>query len=196
MIEFRQKAFTEYDAMRSFFVELSKRNNNNYNDRQQRWKVIDKTSLLPILKGNNIVIERFVISTSLLGRDKYRMYLKIGAKVNMPDKVRLPELVRDKKLGNAYISLGTDIKANDNNNNNDNGGKKKKKNNNDNTFVRSTFTPLSLDIKYNTGEPLGEVIKYSKKERSLVLEFSSIGKAIEALNVLPFGLNYNIFLLS
>jgi hypothetical protein len=195
MIEFRQKAFTEYDAMRSFFVELSKRNNNNYNDRQQRWKVIDKTSLLPILKGNNIVIERFVISTSLLGRDKYRMYLKIGAKVNMPDKVRLPELVRDKKLGNAYISLGTDIKVNDNNNNN--GGKKEKKsNNNDNTFVRSTFTPLSLDIKYNTGEPLGEVIKYSKKERSLVLEFSSIGKAIEALNVLPFGLNYNIFLLS
>lgn len=195
MIEFRQKAFTEYDAMRSFFVELSKRNNNNYNDRQQRWKVIDKTSLLPILKGNNIVIERFVISTSLLGRDRYRMYLKIGAKVNMPDKVRLPELVRDKKLGNAYISLGTDIKANDNNNNNDKGGKKKK-NNNDNTFVKSTFTPLSLDIKYNTGEPLGEVIKYSKKERSLVLEFSSIGKAIEALNVLPFGLNYNILLLS
>jgi hypothetical protein len=182
--------------MRSFFVELSKRNNNNYNDRQQRWKVIDKTSLLPILKGNNIVIERFVISTSLLGRDRYRMYLKIGAKVNMPDKVRLPELVRDKKLGNAYISLGTDIKVNDNNNNNDNGGKEKKKSNNDNTFVRSTFTPLSLDIKYNTGEPLGEVIKYSKKERSLVLEFSSIGKAIETLNVLPFGLNYNIFLLS
>lgn len=194
MIEFRQKAFTEYDAMRSFFVELSKKTNNNYNDRQQRWKVIDKTSLLPILKGNNIVIERFVISTSLLGRDRYRMYLKIGAKVNMPDKVRLPELVRDKKLGNAYISLGTDIKANDDNNNNNKGDKKKK--NKDNTFVRSTFTPLSLDIKYNTGEPLGEVIKYSKKERSLVLEFSSIGKAIEALNVLPFGLNYNILLLS
>ena len=37
--------------------------------------------------------------------------------------------------------------------------------------------------------------KYDKESRSLVLEFEKIGDAIKALNILPFGINYNIYLL-
>lgn len=197
MIEFRQKSFTECEAMRSLFVELCKRGGD-----RQKWRIIDKTSLLPILKGNNVVIERFVISTSLFSRDKYRMYLKIGAKAKMPDEVRLPEQVYDKSLGNVYVNLSTggvrypkDALQYDNNNggkkNNNNKGKDKNKTE---EFFRAKFDPR-LDIKYEVSELLGDAIKYSKKERSLVLEFSSIGKAIDALNILPFGIDYNIYLL-
>ena len=63
MIKFRQKDFSEYDAMRSLYVELLKKSDRN------KFKVIDTSALIPILKGNNIVIERFVINTSLFGRD-------------------------------------------------------------------------------------------------------------------------------
>ena len=41
----------------------------------------------------------------------------------------------------------------------------------------------------------GETLKYDKKERSLVLEFPDIRAAVEALNILPFGINYKIYLL-
>ena len=44
-------------------------------------------------------------------------------------------------------------------------------------------------------EILGEAIEYSKTQRSLVLEFKAVDDAIEALNYLPFGLNYQIYLL-
>lgn len=192
MIEFRQKSFTECEAMRSLFVELCKRGGD-----RQKWRIIDKTSLLPILKGNNVVIERFVISTSLFSRDKYRMYLKIGAKAKMPDEVRLPEQVYDKSLGNVYVKLSSGsvkFPKDFNNNNQNNNGGKKDKNNNSNEFFRASYDPR-LDIKYEVSELLGDAIKYSKKERSLVLEFSSIGKAIDALNILPFGIDYNIYLL-
>ena len=64
MIKFRQKTFSEYDAMRSLYVELLKRGDRN------KWKIIDQGSLLPVLRGNNVVIERFVISTSFLHKDK------------------------------------------------------------------------------------------------------------------------------
>lgn len=193
MIEFRQKSFTECEAMRSLFVELCKRGGD-----RQKWRIIDKTSLLPILKGNNVVIERFVISTSLFSRDKYRMYLKIGAKAKMPDEVRLPQQVYDKSLGNVYVKLSTGPvkfpKTFDNNNNNQNNGGGKQKNKENTDLFKASYDPR-LDIKYEVSELLGDAIKYSKKERSLVLEFSSIGKAIDALNILPFGIDYNIYLL-
>jgi len=191
MIEFRQKSFTECEAMRSLFVELCKRGGD-----RQKWKIIDKTSLLPILKGNNVVIERFVISTSLFSRDKYRMYLKIGAKAKMPDEVRLPQQVYDKSLGNVYVKLSTGSTKfpKDFNNFDNNNGEKNKKNKENSEFFRASYDPR-LDIKYEVSELLGDAIKYSKKERSLVLEFSSIGKAIDALNILPFGIDYNIYLL-
>ena len=41
MIQFRQKTFSEYDAMRALYVELLKRGDKN------KWKVIDKNSLIP-----------------------------------------------------------------------------------------------------------------------------------------------------
>ena len=84
MIKFREKNFSEYDAMRSLYVELMK----NARGNKDRYTIIDSSALIPVLRGNNVVIERFVISTSFLHSDKYRMYLKVGAKAKMPDEVR------------------------------------------------------------------------------------------------------------
>lgn len=247
MIQFRKKMFSEYDAMRSLYVELMK-----YSDRT-KFGIIDTNSLIPILRGNNVVIEKFVISTSMFGRDKYRMYLKIGARAKMPDEVRLPQRYYDRRLGNLQLNLekglfyGDDYDYDmDNNNNNpnspssnnrDNDGnilmdtsspkndniveknvvgnkrmKKEKKysitrklysNNNDKKkdnkkaypFINSKFSP-NINLSYEVGELLGDAILYDKKSRTLVLEFSSIRDAIQALNILPFGLGYKIFLLN
>ena len=191
MIKFRQKAFSEYDAMRSLYTELIKTGD------KLKWKVIDSSSLLPILKGNNVVVERFVISTSPLHRDRYRMYLKIGAKAKMPDEVRLPERVYDAKLGGASININSGYKD----------GKLEQKNNSaifrqkifgksgPPPFISGQFSPI-VNISYEVRELLGNAVKYDKSSRSLVLEFPSINNAIQALNILPFGINYNIYLLS
>lgn len=238
MIKFRQKEFTEYDAMRSLYVKLMR-----YSDRS-KFGVIDSSALIPILRGNNVVIERFVISTSLFGKDKYRMYLKIGAKAKMPDEVRLPGKVYDKRLGNMQLNvshslfapktntdyLDKDIyKGNKDNDNegtslvdtsepkNDNQKKRggyKQGNKSDTTpfpesvlqkcfadknkqypYISGSFSP-SIDISYEVQELLGDAIKYDKKSRSLVLEFRTIEDAINALNILPFGLGYKIYLLN
>ena len=193
MIEFRQKLFSEYDAMRSLYVELMK-----YSDRN-RFKLINSSQLLPILKGNSVVIERFVISTAFGHRDRYRMYIKVGAKAKMPDEVRLPEHVYDKRLLNIKISFKNKLFSeegilryklfNDNKNKN-----KKKKNNGDNNgaFFNSD---LPFDLSIPVRELLGEALKYDKASRSLVLEFGSIQDAIRAINILPFGLKYQIYLL-
>jgi len=201
MIKFRQKIFSEFDAMRSLYVELLKRGDRN------KWKVIDKGQLLPILKGNNIVIERFVISTSLFGKDKYRLYLKIGAKAKLPDEVRLPEKIYDKKLGNANLNVNVGSFAPGSKNNNNNGGQQKnfsevifrqkefKGGGGPPPTIGANFSP-SINFTYTVRELSGKTLKYDKKERSLVLEFDSIHDAINALNILPFGINYNIYLLS
>jgi hypothetical protein len=198
MIEFRQKIFSEYDAMRSLYVELMKRGGD-----RNKWKVIDQSSLIPILRGNNVVVERFVISTSFLHRDRYRLYLKIGAKAKLPDEVRLPEKVYDKKLGNATLNINVGNFAPDKGGNNNNNNQQK--NFSEVTFrqkefkgapptISATISP-SINLTYEVRELLGDAVKYDKKERSLVLEFSSIDDAITALNILPFGINYNVFLL-
>ena len=195
MIKFRQKSFSEYDAMRSLYVELLKRGGD-----RNKWKVIDKSSLVPVLRGNNIVIERFVISTSFLHKDVYRLYLKIGAKAKLPDEVRLPEKVYDNRIAGADISFNMGSFA----------GNDNQQNNNQRNFsgivfrqkefkgpppnISATVRP-NINLTYKVRELLGEAIKYDKKERSLVLEFSNINDAITALNILPFGINYNIFLL-
>jgi len=204
MIEFRQKTFSEYDAMRSLYVELLKRGDRN------KWRVIDQSQLLPILKGNNIVIERFVISKSFLQhKDKYRLYLKIGAKAKLPDEVRLPEKVYDKKLGNANLNINVGSFApGSKNNNNNNGGQQrnfsevifkqkefKGKGGGQPPTIGANLSP-SINFTYTVRELSGKTLKYDKKERSLVLEFDSIHDAINALNILPFGINYNIYLLS
>lgn len=222
----KRKVFSEYDAMRSLYVELMK-----YSDRS-KFGIIDSSALIPILRGNNIVIEKFVISTSFFGRDKYRMYLKIGAKAKMPDEVRLPQRVYDKRLGNMQVNfqkgLFDDKPQNQNNNwdnkknyNNNKEGlntdapindrfNKKQKNHSEIVFrekifkgggdkqfpvVNASFSP-QINISYQVKELIGDAVKYDKKSRSLVLEFSTIQDAIRALNILPFGLGYKIYLLN
>lgn len=185
MIKFRQKEFSEYDAMRELYVELMKRSDKN------KFPIIDTSALIPILKGNNIVIERFVISTSIFGTDKYRMYLKIGAKAKLPDEVRLSGRVYDKRLLNVRVSLkGGYLKKQFSD-------KEKlfgKKGGGPADQIQTELSP-NLDLSIPVTKLLGEAIKYDKKSRSLVLEFSSINDAINALNILPFGLNYKIYLL-
>ena len=50
---------------------------------------------------------------------------------------------------------------------------------------------VGIEVK----ELLGDAVNYDKKSRSLVLEFRTIQDAIRAINILPFGVNYKIFLL-
>ena len=217
MINFRQKNFSEYDAMRTLYVELMKRMNGD----KSRFPIINSSALIPILRGNNIVVERFVISTSMFGKDKYRMYLKIGAKAKLPDEVRLSGKTYDKRLGNFKFSLDHKIFSGDerlslfsrknhqennrnnfndysqqdnNSNNNSNNNNNNNNNNKKGGFINSSFSP-EISIKYKVTELLGDAIKYDKPSRSLILEFNSIDDAINALNVLPFGLNYKIYLL-
>ena len=195
MIQFRQKTFSEYDAMRSLYVELLKKGDKN------KWKVIDKDSLIPVLRGNNVVIERFVISTSFAHRDRYRLYLKIGAKAKLPDEVRLPERVYDKRLGNATLNFNMGLFAPGTKNNNQGQQQKnmsvvfKQKEFKGSPPTISASVSPSINLTYEVRELLGDAVKYDKKERSLVLEFKTIDNAIQALNILPFGINYNIFLL-
>lgn len=196
MIKFRQKDFSEYDAMRSLYVELLKKSDRN------KFKVIDTSALIPILKGNNIVIEKFVISTSLFGRDKYRMYLKIGAKAKLPDEVRLPGKVYDKRLLSVRLTLKGGAKAFEQRDQSDTTEPTEmrvklfgKKNNGGGPDIGSEISP-NLDFTIERQELLGNAVKYDKKARLLVLDFNTIYDAINALNILPFGLNYNIYLLN
>lgn len=194
MIQFRQKEFTEYDAMKAFHYELCRLTDRN------KFPVISKSELIPILKGNNIVIEKFVIISPFFGKDKYRMYIRVGLKAKMPEAVKLTNKQYDKRLGDFQVNLksGNFLGKREFS---DGGGKKKKKsnNNNNNNWASATaeFKPDrdSLSISYLVKEALGEAIINDPKTRTVVLEFNSIQDAIRTLNVLPFGLNYKIYLL-
>ena len=196
MIEFRQKFFSEYDAMKSLYEELkryARQNRNTFN-----FGVIDSSALIPILKGNNVVIERFVISTSFGKKDKYRMYLKIGAKAKLPDEVRLPSYERQKSIGNLKFRLGAGMpKKRYFSEASEPQQKEFGKNKNGGGGGNAIESGLELypNLSYTSNELKGETLKYDKKERSLVLEFSDIRSAVDALNILPFGLNYKIYLL-
>lgn len=205
MVKFKQKTFTEYDAMRELYVTLQ---------RECPWMRIETcnpSALIPILRGNNIVIERFVISDYFFGRSKYRMYLKIGAKAKMPDEVRLStQNVEKHAFGSLKIGFNPKYKLKQFGDKS--GGKKKKDNkggngdNNQNNFIytndmrwKDPTDPSRgrdyVDISYEVEELLGDALEYNKKDRSLVLEFKDIRSATRALNILPFGLNYKIYLL-
>lgn len=212
MIKFRQKQFSEYDAMRSLYVEMSKRFD------RSKFGIIDASSLIPILRGNNIVIEKFTIVSSFFGKDKYRMYLKIGAKAKMPDAVRLPSRSYFKRVGNMQLKFNNGIFMNEDDENSKNNlntdkpkndknikGNKEQKNysNNNNNqkkdkkypFISSEYSP-NIDLSYEVSNILGNAVKYDKKDRSLVLDFDNISDALTALNILPFGLGYKIYLLN
>lgn len=181
MIKFVQKQYSEYDAMRALYVELMK-----YSDKG-KFEVITPSELIPVLKGNSVVVERFVISHTTFGGDKYRMYLKIGAKAKLPDDVRLSGTrVYDKKLLDISMSFKGSAKSKTFSNN--------KKQGPTPPFTTEIKTPF-LSINKEVTELLGEALEYNKKDRSLVLEFKDIRDAIRALNILPFGLSYKIYLL-
>ena len=175
--------------MRALYVELMKYSGKN------KFEIITPSELPAVLRGNNVVIERFVISHTMFGRDKYRMYLKIGAKAKLPDEVRLSgEKVYDKKLLDLSISIKGGAKPKTFSEEQrvfGKGGKPQQPPIGINTEIKAPF----LSINQEVHELLGEALEYNKKDRSLVLEFNDIQSAIRALNILPFGLSYNIKLL-
>lgn len=206
MINFRQKEYSsnEYDAMRSLYVELMR------GDCRLRVEVIDRSQLIPILRGNNVVIERFVVVP--IGRqDKFRMYLKIGGRAKLPDQVRLTSRNEYRKFGSMKVDLNTAAMLpgggnnNNNNQNQQNNNKKKQKTyssimsqkefGNSPRPFSSANLPMFVDLSYQVNKLLGEALVYDKNSRTLVLEFDSIRDAINALNVLPFGINYKLYLL-
>ena len=196
MIVFKQKTYSEYEAMRSLYIELMRDGG-----KRGKWEIISKSQLPAVLKGNNVVVEKFVISTSLFGRDKYRMYLKIGAKAKLPDEVRFPGYYYDEKLGGLSLKLtgGVPFKNQQQNNFSDAKekafGKNKNNNNNNGGKLISAEYNNRFDIEVEVHNMIAEAIKYDKKARELILEFDTIQDAIRALNILPFGTNYNIKLL-
>ncbi len=56
------------------------------------------------------------------------------------------------------------------------------------------FTPF-IPNEYESQELMADVILFNKKSRTLVLEAKTVDAIIDSLNLLPFGLNYNILLL-
>jgi hypothetical protein len=191
MIKFKQKTYSkESDAMRALYVALQRE--------RKRVEVIDSSSLIAVLKGNNIVIERFVLFTPTFGKDRFRMYLKIGAKAKMPDNVKLAEsYLKSDQLFETQLKLEGGLERrklfskNKNKNNN---------NNNQNQQGPGNFAKAGIDFGklgvYKTKENrIGEAILYDIKSRSLVLEFGSIENAVRALDILPFGINYKLYLL-
>lgn len=217
MINFKQKEFAEFDQMRYLYTKLMKRTNYD----RRKFPIIDASALVPILKGNNIVIERFVLSSSNFGKDKYRMYLKIGAKAKMPDDVRLPSYYHTETLGKMSLNMKNNVASWGNpkeeafseteespelriklfggghgkRGGKGGGGDKSGGGGGGGGYISSNFSP-SYNITREVQSLLGEVVLYDKKSRTLVLEFETVEQAIDALDILPFGINYTIYLLN
>jgi hypothetical protein len=191
MIVFKEKTYSEFEAMRTLYTELGRAGLL----RGGMYDIINTSQLIPILKGNNVVIEKFVISTSLFGKDKYRMYLKIGAKAKLPDEVRLPSRTNIERLGHISFNFKNNVGGGGNNNNQQGNGKKNKNNGQRNFGEIGGRYDYSADIQLEVKTLLGEAIKYDKKARELILEFDSVQDAIRALNILPFGIRYKTYLL-
>ena len=218
MITFRQKEFTEYDAMKAFYNELCRLTDRN------RFPICTKSELFSILKGNNVVIEKFVIASPFFGRDVYRMYIRVGLKAKMPEAIKLTDKQYDKRLGDFQLNFKSGnyfARANQNKNNQNQNNQKHQPGPRQTTHsdingsleqrefkgggnipgwtptFTSEFHPDrdSMSISYLVKETLGEAIVNDKETRTVVLEFKSIQDAIRVLNVLPFGLNYRIYLL-
>ena len=190
MIRFRQKEFTEADAMRPFYVKLQE----YMRDRRcPQVQVIGKNEMLPILSGNNVIIERFVLAGKLLGKDKFKMYLRFGSKVKLPNEFKLSDFKYETKslLGGSKINVGISSSGNNNNNQGGNNKNKHKRFSIIGPEINSLSFALNRDVKVS----LGEVIHYDKSDRIAVLEFSNIDSAIRSLNILPLGLSYKLYLL-
>jgi hypothetical protein len=116
----------------------------------------------------------------------------------MPDNVKLAEsYLKSDQLFETQLKLEGGLERrklfskNKNKNNN---------NNNQNQQGPGSFAKAGIDFGklgvYKTKENrIGEAILYDIKSRSLVLEFGSIENAVRALDILPFGINYKLYLL-
>jgi hypothetical protein len=196
MITFRQKEFTEYDAMKAFYNELCRLTDRN------RFPICTKSELPSILKGNNVVIEKFVIASPFFGRDVYRMYIRVGLKAKMPEAIRLTDRQYDKRLGDFQVNLKSgNLFDSQERNYSEILEQREFKGGGGYPFwkpqMSADFRPDrdAMSISYLVKESLGEAIVNDKKTRTVVLEFKSIQDAIRVLNLLPFGLNYKIYIL-
>lgn len=185
MIQFRERDFSEHDAMNYFYDQLMRSGGD-----RNKWKIIDSSALIPILKGNNIVITKFTIVSDILGREKYRMHIRIGAKARLPEDVRLPKGPGyDKRIGSVGIKFNNPgLKSFSDNNNNKKGG-------GGGDFGSMSFSPNIEISRHVNGEELGKAISYDKTTRELVMEYKSVYDAIKSLNILPFGFGYRIYIL-
>lgn len=194
MITFRQKEFTEYDAMKAFYNELCRLTDRN------RFPICTKSELPSILKGNNVVIEKFVIASPFFGRDIYRMYIRVGLKAKMPEAIRLTDKQYDKRLGDFQVNFKSGNLF-DSQERNYSEILEQREFKASYPFwkpqMSADFRPDrdAMSISYLVKESLGEAIVNDKKTRTVVLEFKSIHDAIRVLNLLPFGLNYKIYIL-
>lgn len=198
MIKFKQKEFSESDAMRPFYVKLQK----EMKERRAPFvQIIGKSEMIPILSGNNVIIEKFVLVDKFFGKDTFKMYLRFGNKVKLPDSMKLSDFKYENKnlLGGSRIDI--DLFPNSNNQQQNNNKKNKKKNKdkgpkqNNYSFIDPKISGLGLSFSRDQKISLGEVVHYDKKSRIAVLEFKSIEDAIRSLNILPLGLNYKLYLL-
>lgn len=203
MIRFREKVYTEYDAMRYLYTELKK-----YFSDPKSLQIINAQQLIPVLKGNSVVIEKFTINKSFLGKETFRLYLKIGLNAKLPDNFRLPSNSFSKKIGDLSLKFNGGLNLGGDNNQQ----KKKNKNNKNNQqnkccpennspkyrlfadLINAYFQP-NVSLQKTVTSPLGETIEYNRNTRTVVLEFTSIENVTKALKVLPIGLNYKLYLL-
>lgn len=175
MIKFREKLYSEYDAMKSLYNTLKSRN--------AKFEVISDDALPAVLRGNNIVIEKFMISTSYFGRDKYRTYIKLGSRLKLPTSVRLPKYYENKRVGGLGLNILLPKPGSDQSQSNQQGQQSKK----------NKGASMSLDI--TTAKVPADTLKYDKSSGTLILESDSIQDAVNALNILPFGISYKVFIL-
>ena len=127
------------------------------------------------------------------------MYLKIGAKAKMPDNVKLADnYIKSEKILDASLSFDGNLERrrlfskNKNNKNNNNNNQQQQGSGN---FAKAGFDFGKVGIFKEKEARIGEAILYDIKSRSLVLEFGSIENAVKALDILPFGINYKLYLL-
>lgn len=177
MIKFREKSYSEYDAMRELYNEL---NGYSSGGDTRRYEIISKSYLPGILKGNSVVVEKFTSVTKVFGKDRYRMYIRVGSKAKMPDEVRMPKSYQDKSIPLSF-KIDTGVKKDNTQQNNQND--------------QSQSSGFRFNILTSESKILGDAITYNKKERLLVLELDSVKDAAKALTVLPFGLGYKVYLL-
>ena len=190
MIVFKEKQYAESEAMRTLFVHLRREGFL----RNGLYETIGKSQLPAVLKGNNVVVEKFVISTSFFGKDKYRAYLKMGAKVKLPDTIRLDGYTTSERLGNLSFKFQKGFSELKERLYTDKKDKKKKDNGGGNGF--SPKFEYRSELQVDVRKLLGEVVKYDKNARELILEFDNLRDVPKALDTLPFGIDYKVYLLS